>query len=66
MNWIKIEGKDTLPQQSQSVIAWDGEVWLECMFDGEDFFISYYDGYGEYFHERISVTHWMNPLPPVD
>ena len=66
MNWIKITGKDTLPQQSQSVIAWDGEVWLECMFDGEDFFISYYDGCGEYFHERISVTHWMNPLPPIE
>ena len=40
MKWIKIEGEDTLPQQSQSVIAWDGEVWLECMFDGEDFSIS--------------------------
>ena len=66
MNWIKIEGKETLPQQSQSVIAWDGEVWLECMFDGEHFFISYYDEYEEDFHEHISATHWMNPLPPTD
>ena len=66
MNWIKIEGKDTLPTQRQSVIAWDGEVWLECMFDGKGFFISYCDEDEGYVREHISVTHWMNPLPPVD
>ncbi|AHN84863.1 hypothetical protein Phi2_0054 [Vibrio phage phi 2] len=52
---FKVEDKD--PEIEKTVLAFNGQIWEQCYFDGEEFLL---DGDLQLVFEN--VTHWM-PMP---
>lgn len=55
---FKVEDKD--PEIEKTVLAFNGQIWEQCYFDGEQFLL---DGDLQLVFE--DVTHWMTMPDPV-